>query len=82
MGYLAVLHVRLGANFRDLHAKGSSLFCKRLIKRGRENQKICQVVCQVGQLRRLRVGYISNASNASTTSTTSMAAILTNNWRN
>jgi hypothetical protein len=31
MGYLTVLHVRLGANFGDLHAKDSHLFCKRLI---------------------------------------------------
>jgi len=29
MGYLAVLYVRLGAKFGDLHAKDSSLFCKR-----------------------------------------------------
>ena len=31
MGYLTVLHVRLGANFGDLHAKDSSSFCNRLI---------------------------------------------------
>jgi hypothetical protein len=34
MGYLTVLHVRLGAKFGDLHAKDSSLFCKRLIGYG------------------------------------------------
>jgi len=31
IGYLAVLHVRLGAKFWDLHAKDSSLFRKRQI---------------------------------------------------
>ena len=31
MGYLTVLHVRFGAKFGDLHAKDSSLFCKRQI---------------------------------------------------
>ena len=31
MGYLAGLHVRLGAKIGDLHAKDSSLFRKRLI---------------------------------------------------
>ena len=31
MDYLTVLYTRLGANFRDLHAKDSSLFRKRLI---------------------------------------------------
>ena len=33
MGYLAGLHVRLGAKFGDLRAKDSSLFRKRLIAR-------------------------------------------------
>ena len=32
MGYLMVLHVRLGAKFGDLHAKDSHSFRKRLIK--------------------------------------------------
>ena len=31
MGYLMVLHVRLGANFGNLHAKDSNAFCKRQI---------------------------------------------------
>ena len=29
--YLMVLYVRLGVKIRDLHAKDSSSFCKRLI---------------------------------------------------
>jgi hypothetical protein len=36
MGYLTVLHVRLGAKIRDLHAKDSHSFCNgplRLILR-------------------------------------------------
>jgi hypothetical protein len=32
MSYLAVLHVRLGAEIGNLHAKDSSLFRKRLIQ--------------------------------------------------
>jgi len=31
MGYLTVLHVRLGAKIGDLHAKDSNAFCKRQI---------------------------------------------------
>ena len=31
IGYLTVLHVRLGANFGDLHAKDFSAFRKRQI---------------------------------------------------
>ena len=32
MGYLTVLHVRLGAKIWDLHARDSSSFCNRLIE--------------------------------------------------
>ena len=31
MGYLTVLHVRLGAKIGDLHAKDSNAFCKQQI---------------------------------------------------
>ena len=31
MGYLTVLHVRLGTKIGDLHAKDSNSFCKRQI---------------------------------------------------
>jgi hypothetical protein len=31
MGYLTVLHVRLGAKIGDLHAKDSHLFCNKQI---------------------------------------------------
>ena len=44
MGYHAVLQARLGAKFRDLHAKDSSLFRKRLIHKG-HNRIICFNVC-------------------------------------
>jgi len=32
IGYLIVLYIRLGVNFRNLYIKDSSLFYKRLIK--------------------------------------------------
>ena len=32
MGYLMVLHVRLGAKIGDLHAKDFNAFCKRQIR--------------------------------------------------
>ena len=34
MGYLTVLHVRLGAKIGDLHAKDSNSFRNRLIRSG------------------------------------------------
>ena len=37
MGYLTILHVRLGAKIGDLRAKDSSAFCKRLIPVTLEN---------------------------------------------
>ena len=32
MGYLTVLHIRLGAKIGDLHAKDSNAFCKRQMR--------------------------------------------------
>jgi hypothetical protein len=38
MGYLTVLHVRLGAKIGDLHAKDSHSFRKRLIGRPKDRK--------------------------------------------
>jgi hypothetical protein len=38
MGYLTVLHVRLGAKIGDWYAKDSNIFCKQLISEGIANR--------------------------------------------